>query len=247
MSYSSMGGVPTNAFLVTAVLFGAYMVMNIGANDVANAIGPLAAISDAVITGGISGKAEIPFWVMSVGAIGIVVGLALYGPRLIKTVGSESTELDQMRAFSIAMAAAITVIIATQLGLPVSSTHIAVGGGFGVGFLREYIKSNYSRMLEEIRVHHEDDDTEAVEAFLRQFEEADVSTKGDMLRELKSRTAADQLLAKRERKDLGRVHRVELVKRNLLLRIAAAWVITVPLAAILAAMFFFMIRGMLLP
>ena len=72
---------------------------------------------------------------MIVGGVGISIGLALFGPRLIKTVGSEITELDQMRAFSIMMAAAITVVIASQLGLPVSSTHIAVGAIFGVGFL----------------------------------------------------------------------------------------------------------------
>ena len=79
---------------------------------------------------------------MAVGALGISIGLALYGPKLIRTVGSEITELDQMRAFSIAMAAAVTVIIASQLGLPVSSTHIAVGGVFGVGFLREWLHVN---------------------------------------------------------------------------------------------------------
>ena len=71
--------------------------------------------------------------------------------------------------------------------------------------------------------------------------------KGEMLRGMKAQAAEDRLLGKRERKRLGQVHRVELVKRNLLLRIAGAWVITVPIAAILAAAFFFMIRGMLLP
>ena len=122
-----------------------------------------------------------------------------------------------------------------------------LGGVFGVGFLREYIKSSYARMLDEIRDHHADDDPEAVEEFLARFEAADVRTKGDMLREMKAQAAADRLLGKQERRGLGRVQRVELVKRNLLLRIAAAWVITVPIAAILAAMFFYMIRGMLLP
>ena len=97
------------------------------------------------MTGGISTKAGIPLWVMAVGAIGIAIGLALYGPKLIRTVGSEITELDQMRAFSVAMAASITVIIASQLGLPVSSTHIAVGGIFGVGFLREYLEQTEKR------------------------------------------------------------------------------------------------------
>ena len=180
-------------------------------------------------------------------AIGISIGLALYGPTLIRTVGSEITELDKTRAFCIALAAAITVIVASQLGLPVSSTHIAVGGVFGVGFLREYIKTSYARTLQEIRDHHADHDPEAVEAFLAKFEAADVGTKGDILREMKHQEPGAKLLAKRERRGLGRVHRIELVKRVLLLRIAAAWVITVPLAGLLSAMFFFMIRGMMLP
>ena len=126
-------------FTIPLVFAAALLSFAHGANDVANAIGPLAAINDAVVSGGISSKAEIPLWVMGVGALGIALGLALYGPKLIKTVGTEITELDQIRAFSIAMAASITVIIASQLGLPVSSTHIAIGGVFGVGFLREYL------------------------------------------------------------------------------------------------------------
>ena len=235
-------------FTVPLIFAAALLSFAHGANDVANAVGPLAAINEATVgSGGVAAKAAIPLWVMAVGAIGISLGLALYGPKLIRTVGTEITELDKMRAFCIAMAAAITVIIASQLGLPVSSTHIAVGGVFGVGFLREYIKSSYARMLGEIREHHADRDAAEVDEFLDIFEAADVATKGEMLREMKAQAAADRLLGKQERRGLGRVHRVELVKRNLLLRIAAAWVITVPLAAVLAAMFFFMIRGMLLP
>ncbi len=234
-------------FTVPLIFAAALLSFAHGANDVANAVGPLAAINEAIAGGAVSAKATIPLWVMAVGAIGISLGLALYGPKLIRTVGSEITELDKMRAYCIAMAAAITVIIASQLGLPVSSTHVAVGGVFGVGFLREYIKSSYSRMLEEIRDHHSDQDPEAAERFLVSFEAADVTTKGEMLREMKAQASTDRVLRKRERKGLGRVHRVELVKRNLLFRIAAAWVITVPIAAGLSAMFFFMIRGMMLP
>lgn len=234
-------------FTVPLIFAAALLSFAHGANDVANAVGPLAGINEAISQGGISAKAGIPIWVMAVGAIGISLGLALYGPKLIRTVGSEITELDKIRAFCIAMSAAITVIIASQLGLPVSSTHIAVGGVFGVGFLREYIKSSYARMLDDIRDHHVDDDHETVEAFLAQFEAADVATKGDMLRNMKAQASADRPLGKQERRGLDRVHRVELVKRNLVLRIAAAWIITVPIAAILSAMFFFMIRGMMLP
>jgi PiT family inorganic phosphate transporter len=217
-----------------------------GANDVANAVGPLAGISEAVMHGDIAGKAPIPFWVMMVGASGIVLGLALYGPKLIRTVGSEITELDKARAFCVALAAAITVIIASQLGLPVSSTHIAVGGVFGVGFLREYLKVSYSRMIEDIREHHRDADGESVDAFLERFEAASVQEKGDMLRKLKSGGAAGAL-RKDERKGLQKIQRIELVKRTLLLRIAAAWVVTVPAAALMSAMIFFMLRGALLP
>jgi len=217
-----------------------------GANDVANAVGPLAAINDAILSGGVAAKASIPLWVMMVGAVGIAIGLALYGPKLIKTVGSEITELDKMRAFCIAMAAAITVIIATQLGLPVSSTHIAVGGVFGVGFLREFIKTSYSHMVQEIKHHHEDDNPEEVEAFLLAFKKASIDEKGNMLQQLKERSAKAHL-TKKERKALRKLYRHELVKRSALLKIAAAWVITVPVSGLLAALIYFMIRGMMLP
>ncbi len=217
-----------------------------GANDVANAVGPLAAINDAITHGGIAQKASIPLWVMMVGAIGIAIGLALYGPKLIRTVGSEITELDKMRAFCIAMAAAITVIIATQLGLPVSSTHIAVGGVFGVGFLREFLKTSYAKMIEEIKHHHEDDHPEVVEAFLIEFKKASLEEKNQMLQQLKQQ-AAEANLTKKERKSLRKVYRQELVKRSALLKIAAAWVITVPVSGLMAAFLFYTIRGMMLP
>jgi inorganic phosphate transporter, PiT family len=112
-----------------------------GANDVANAVGPLAAIVDTATTGAISKKVGIPGWVLFVGAVGISMGLLLFGPKLIRTVGDQITRLNPMRAFCVALSAAITVIAASALGLPVSSTHIAVGAIFGVGFLREYITS----------------------------------------------------------------------------------------------------------
>ena len=217
-----------------------------GANDVANAVGPLAAINDAVVSGGVAAKAAIPLWVMAVGAAGIVLGLALFGPKLIRTVGSEITQLDQMRAFSIAMAAAITVILASQLGLPVSSTHIAVGGIFGIGFLREYLKANYSMIIHDIEHHHSGKDHDEVEKFLHEFETATLEGKRKMLDGMKKHTAKADL-TKKERKALGRVYRQELVKRSALKRIAAAWVITVPASALIAAVLFFTIRGMMLP
>jgi PiT family inorganic phosphate transporter len=217
-----------------------------GANDVANAVGPLAAINDAILHGGVAEKAAIPLWVMMVGAIGIALGLALYGPKLIRTVGSEITELDQMRAFSVAMAASITVIIASQLGLPVSSTHIAVGAIFGVGFLREYLKASYARMESDIMDHHQGKDQKEVEHFLEAFRRGSVDEKGIMLKQLKQHSAKADL-TKKERKSLAKVYRQELVKRSALIKIAAAWVITVPASGLIAAILYFTIRGMMLP
>ncbi len=107
-----------------------------GANDVANAVGPLAAIVGALSLGEITAKVVVPIWVLVVGGLGISIGLALFGPRLVRTVGEKITKLNPIRAFCVALSAAITVLIASALGLPVSSTHIAVGGVFGVGFLR---------------------------------------------------------------------------------------------------------------
>ena len=183
---------------------------------------------------------------MLVGAIGISLGLALYGPKLIRTVGTEITELDKMRAFCIALSAAITVIIATQFGLPVSSTHIAVGAVFGVGFLREYLKRNYARMMEQIQLHHLGRDKTDVELFLEEFTAANLEGKGHMLQQLKEH-AVDADLSKKERRKLKRAYHHELVKRSALLKIVAAWIITVPVSGIMAAMLYYMIRGMMLP
>ena len=232
-------------FTVPLIFAAALLSFAHGANDVANAIGPLAAINDALTTGGISSKAAIPHWVMMVGALGISIGLALYGPKLIRTVGSEITELDQIRAFCIALAAAITVIIATQMGLPVSSTHIAVGAVFGVGFLREYLKANYLRMVEEIEMHHQGADRQEVESFMERFKTASLDEKAAMLKQIKEHKANAEF-TKKERKGLKKVYRHELVKRSALLKIAAAWIITVPASAIMAALLYFMIRGMML-
>lgn len=124
-------------FQLPLVLSAALMSFAHGANDVSNAIGPLAAI---VSTLGHAPEGEaitVPLWVMIVGALGISVGLLLFGPRLIKMVGDQITKLNAMRAYCVALSAAITVIAASWMGLPVSSTHIAIGGVFGVGFFRE--------------------------------------------------------------------------------------------------------------
>ena len=133
-----------------------------GANDVANAVGPLAAIvSTFNDTNEIASKVSIPFWVMFIGAIGISFGLLLFGPKLIKTVGQKITRLNAPRAYCVAISSAITVLIATTLGLPVSSTHIAIGSIFGIGFLREFLENPNKQ---KIKPGHKLNDT-AEEAF----------------------------------------------------------------------------------
>lgn len=215
-----------------------------GANDVANAIGPLAAINDALSSGGVITSASIPTWVMMVGALGLAVGLMLFGPRLIKTVGSEITELDKTRAFCIALSAALTVIIASQLGLPVSSTHIAIGGVFGVGFLREYLKSNYASQLHSIIDNHDEAERARLQPFLDNFRDASVEEMEALLKQAR-KNKRELPLSKAERKRLKKIYREELVKRSHLTRIVAAWVITVPASASMAALLFFTIRGLL--
>ena len=234
-------------FTIPLIFSAALLSFAHGANDVANAIGPLAAIADAVVNGGVSAKASIPLWVMSVGALGISLGLALYGPKLIKTVGSEITELDQTRAFSIAMAASITVIIASQLGLPVSSTHIAIGGVFGVGFLREYLHKK-SDLSPKITTKNLKDKLNKYKKDLKKLESQ--QDKGEV--EYKSIVELYQLISKEEsrvveiKRDLKKANKIEYVKRDTVKKIIAAWIITVPAAAVLASVIFFTIKGIMI-
>ena len=238
-------------FTIPLIFAAALLSFAHGANDVANAIGPLAAINDAVINGGISSKASIPLWVMMVGALGIALGLALYGPKLIKTVGSEITELDQIRAFSIAMAASITVIIASQLGLPVSSTHIAIGGVFGVGFLREWLHITDSKSTIEddmLTIEDEKKNLHAYNSELKTLEAKEAKTQNDYERvvELYKFIAEEEKLIKSTKKNIKQTKKVEYVKRDAIKKIVAAWVITVPAAALLAAVLFYMIKGIMI-
>jgi PiT family inorganic phosphate transporter len=238
-------------FTIPLIFAAALLSFAHGANDVANAVGPLAAINDAVIGGGIGTKVSIPFWVMFIGALGIAIGLALYGPKLIKTVGSEITELDQMRAFSIAMAAAITVIIASQLGLPVSSTHIAVGGVFGVGFLREWLHSSseaeWIRETQESFNKHKQE-MEVCQVELNTLIDQNSKKKSDYKRivELYKCIEERQEMLKEEKADFKYAKKAKYVKREAVKKIIAAWIITVPCAALLSAGIFFMIKGMMI-
>ncbi|MGN6550819.1 MAG: inorganic phosphate transporter [Pararhizobium sp.] len=138
-------------FTIPLVFSAALLSFAHGANDVANAVGPLAAIVSATEAGRVGNSVSIPLWVMVVGAFGISLGLMLFGPKLIRMVGQQITRLNPMRAYCVALSAAVTVIFASWLGLPVSSTHIAVGAVFGVGFFREWYTGRSKRRAAYIR------------------------------------------------------------------------------------------------
>jgi len=175
-----------------------------GSNDVANAVGPLAAIFGSTGLGALTGEIGVPFWVMLIGAVGISLGLFLFGPHIVRIVGEKITKLNPMRAFCVALSAAVTVLVASQLGLPVSTTHIVIGAVFGVGFFREYYTAHSNRRRNYIRTHKRHHDPRH------------------------HPTASQDELRRRK-----------LVRRSHFLGILAAWAITVPAAAGLAALIFF--------
>jgi PiT family inorganic phosphate transporter len=185
-------------FRIPLVISAALLSFAHGANDVANAVGPLAAIVHAAEFGDFAAKVAIPTWVMVIGAFGISFGLFLFGPKLIRMVGSQITKLNPMRAYCVSLSAAITVIVASWLGLPVSSTHIAVGAVFGVGFFREWHAEN-------------------------------------RLRKFSLQRPEELRIAPEERR------RRKLVRRSHFMTIVAAWVITVPAAALLSGVTFWLL------
>lgn len=180
-------------FNIPLIVSAALLSFAHGANDVANAVGPLAAIVQASKSGDYGSAISIPLWVMVIGAAGISFGLFLFGPKLIRVVGSQITKLNPMRAYCVALSAAITVIVASWLGLPVSSTHIAVGAVFGVGFFREW---DTSRRMKKAN------------------QEIDLNVPA------------------------GERSRRKLVRRSHFLSIIAAWIITVPAAAVISGVIF---------
>ncbi len=173
-----------------------------GANDIANTIGPLATIVQALAQSPDEtmvpfARLHVPFWVLLIGALGMAMGVLLFGPRLISMVGSQITKLNPMRAYCVSTSAALTVIMASWLGMPVSSTHVAVGAVFGVGFYREHLAAK--------------------------------------ARDLGSKPDRPGLPTEDRR-------RRRLVRRSHVLTILAAWLITVPISATLAACLYAVLR-----
>ncbi|HZX16853.1 MAG TPA: anion permease [Pseudomonas sp.] len=126
-------------FAVLMIFTACAMAFAHGSNDVANAVGPLAAIVGVIQSGGemaVGAKSAVPGWVLLLGAVGIVIGLATYGYKVIATIGKEITELTPSRGFAAELATATTVVGASAIGLPVSTTHTLVGAVLGVGLAR---------------------------------------------------------------------------------------------------------------
>jgi PiT family inorganic phosphate transporter len=123
-------------FAILMIVTASAMAFAHGSNDVANAIGPVAAVVSIVNTGEVLQASAVPPWVLFLGAIGIVIGLATFGFRVMATVGRNITELTPSRGFAAELAAASTVILASATGIPVSTTHTLVGGVLGVGLAR---------------------------------------------------------------------------------------------------------------
>ena len=133
----------TQHFYTVERVFGVLMVLTAcgmafahGSNDVANAIGPLAAVIGIATTGTITAKTSLPVWVLALGGGGIVIGLATFGRHVIATVGKKITQLTPSRGFAAELAAATTIVIASGTGIPVSTTHTLVGAVLGVGMAR---------------------------------------------------------------------------------------------------------------
>lgn len=124
-----------------------YVALAQGANDVANAIGPLAVIYFLVKTGGVGASVPVPVFLLLFGGVGIACGIGMAGYRVMDTIGTKITTLTNTRGFSVDFAAATTVLIASKMGLPVSTTHAAVGGVLGVGIARGFEAVNFGIVL----------------------------------------------------------------------------------------------------
>jgi PiT family inorganic phosphate transporter len=123
-------------FVVLNILTASAVCFAHGSNDVANSIGPLAAVVSVVRDGTVASQAAVEPWMLGLGGVGIVIGLGTWGYRVIETIGTKITALTPSRGFSAELAAAVTIVLASRLGIPVSTTHILVGAVLGVGLSR---------------------------------------------------------------------------------------------------------------
>jgi PiT family inorganic phosphate transporter len=205
-----------------------------GSNDVANVIGPVIAIKEALISEQSWYYSSLPTWLLLVAAIGIPLGIVVYGKRLINTIGNEITELDQIRAFCIVTSVTITVLFASLMGIPVSSTHTTVGAIFGIGFLRENLKKRFAVSKEIDRLQRAKNNQLNIDR-MPQYSD------GSLLQEKTNQANQDEnalQITDKEKKSLYKLYHKELVKRPIFVRILIVWVITLPAAGLLASLIY---------
>ncbi|MEZ5701517.1 MAG: inorganic phosphate transporter [Burkholderiaceae bacterium] len=186
------------------------------------------------------------------GALGLATGLALYGLAADQDGGQKRkiTENEQHAGlFHRNGCHDYGDRGVTKFGMPVS-THISLGAVFGVGFLRELLKVNYAKMEAVVFAGHQGEDRAEVEAYLQRFEAAEVREKKRMLAEMKRKkdmrdAAHGTSFAKNERKAFKKAYKKEIVKRSAVMRIVAAWIITVPATAVLAAVLYQIVASVL--
>jgi len=130
--FEKVEGVFASLMIVSAC----FLAFAHGANDVANAVGPLASVIGIVQAGAVTLKADVPVWVLAMGAVGIVIGLATWGYKVMETIGRKITQLTPSRGFAANIGAASTIVIASRLGFPISTTHTLVGAVLGIGLAR---------------------------------------------------------------------------------------------------------------
>jgi PiT family inorganic phosphate transporter len=135
MPYNEMGTVES-VFMILQVMTAAYVAFAHGANDVANAIGPVAAVFGVLQHGGVVARTVVPLWILLFGGVGIVIGLSTWGYRVMRTIGKSITELTPTRGFCAEFSTATVVLFCSKMGLPMSTTHTIVGSVIGVGLAR---------------------------------------------------------------------------------------------------------------
>ena len=123
-------------FIYLQIVSAGFVAFAHGSNDVANAIGPLSAAVQTARDGAVAAKATVPLWALALGGVGIVIGLATWGWRVMETIGRRITELTPSRGFCAEFGAATTIVLASKLSLPISTTHTLVGAVLGVGLAR---------------------------------------------------------------------------------------------------------------
>jgi PiT family inorganic phosphate transporter len=224
-------------FALPLVLAAGFFAFAHGANDTANVAAPLGAIVAAAAHDPAGLGLSVPTWALAVAVLGIALGMSAHGGRLIRTVGSEITEIDKLRAFCVAVSAASVILLATHFGFPVSTTHTVVGSIFGVGLFREWTKLRELKTLAKIRKCHGDQPGDELEQFLTRFQGATLGRKRIMLESL-FRDHGEVRFTHAERRRIRHLYHRQVLQRSLFRRILAFWMATLPASAALGALWF---------